>query len=59
MPPEKTYRLLCFSLYHEDVALLEKLVAELRKRGVTRANKSMVVRAALAQLDVTKVPRNG
>lgn len=56
-PPDKTYKIVCISIYHEDVALLEKLVAELRRRGHTRANKSMVIRAALAQIDLTKVPK--
>jgi hypothetical protein len=40
----------CISLYHEDIARLEALVGELKRRGHTRANKSEVVRMALAKL---------
>ena len=36
---------------------LEELVRELKRQGYSKANKSLVIRAALAQLDVEKVPR--
>jgi len=44
------FKLVCISLYHEDIARLEALVGELKRRGHTRANKSEVVRLALAKL---------
>jgi hypothetical protein len=42
-----SYKLVCFSLYHEDIARLEQLVGELKRRGLGRVSKSQVVRMAL------------
>jgi hypothetical protein len=47
------FKLVCISLYHEDIARLEALVGELRRRGDARANKSQVVRLALRRLAVS------
>ena len=51
------YKVLCISLYTEDIAHLESLVAELKRRGHTKANKSQLIRAALAQVDLAKIPK--
>jgi hypothetical protein len=51
------YKVVCISLYTEDIAQLEELVAELKRRGHTKANKSQVIRAALDQIDLDKVPK--
>lgn len=51
------YKVVCISLYNEDIARLEALVAELKKRGHTKANKSQVIRAALDQIDLSRIPR--
>ena len=51
------YKVVCLSLYTEDIEKLNSFVAELKKRGHTKANKSQVVRAALEQLDVSRVPK--
>jgi hypothetical protein len=51
------YKIVCISLYNEDIERLEKLVQELKKRGHTKANKSQVIRAALDQIDLAKVPK--
>jgi hypothetical protein len=32
------------------------MVAELKKRGHTKANKSQLIRLALSQLDLDKIP---
>ena len=50
------YKIVCISLYTEDIARLEALVGELKRRGHTKANKSQVIRAALDQLDISKIP---
>ncbi|HUS66930.1 MAG TPA: hypothetical protein VMZ28_20470 [Kofleriaceae bacterium] len=57
--PEKPthYKVVCISLYTEDIAHLEALVKELKKRGHTKANKSQVIRAALDQIDLSKIPK--
>lgn len=51
------YKIVCISLYNEDIDRLESLVKELKRRGHTKANKSQVIRAALDQIDLTKIPR--
>ena len=48
--PRNRFKLVCISLYHEDIARLEALVGELKRRGNARANKSQVIRLALAKL---------
>jgi hypothetical protein len=57
--PEKPthYKVVCISLYTEDIENLETLVAELKRRGHTKANKSQLIRAALAQVDLAKIPK--
>jgi hypothetical protein len=51
------YKVVCISLYNEDIEHLETMVAELKRRGHTKANKSQLIRAALAQVDLTKIPK--
>ncbi|HTM23156.1 MAG TPA: hypothetical protein VL172_21695, partial [Kofleriaceae bacterium] len=50
------YKICCISLYVEDIERLEKMVAELKRRGHTKANKSQLIRLALSQLDLDKIP---
>jgi len=50
------YKIISISLYTEDITRLEQLVRELKRRGHYKANKSQVIRAALAQLNLDKVP---
>ena len=51
------YKVVCISLYNEDIQNLEMMVAELKRRGHTKANKSQLIRAALAQVDLGKIPK--
>ena len=51
------YKVVCISLYNEDIERLKGLVAELKRRGHTKANQSQVIRAALDQIDLEKVPK--
>lgn len=51
------YKVVCISLYNEDIDRLETMVAELKRRGHTKANKSQLIRAALAQVDLAKIPK--
>jgi hypothetical protein len=51
------YKIVCISLYNEDLVRLEALVAELKRRGHTKANRSQLIRAALDQVDLAKVPK--
>lgn len=51
------YKVVCISLYNEDIENLERMVAELKRRGHTKANKSQLIRAALSQVDLAKIPK--
>jgi hypothetical protein len=50
------YKVVCISLYTRDIENLEATVAELKRRGYTKANKSQLIRIALGQLDIDKLP---
>lgn len=59
-PPEKAekpthYKVICISMYTKDLEELDAKVGELKKRGWTKANKSQLIRLALAQLDMDKL----
>lgn len=51
------YRVVCISLYNDDIARLDAAVRELKRRGHTKASRSSVLRAAMLQVDLAKVPR--
>src|SRR5215472_3997875 len=51
------YKVICISLYTKDLERLDALVDELKSRGITKANRSALIRVALEQLDLDKVPR--
>ena len=50
------YKVICISLYTKDIENLTETVAELKRRGHTKANKSQLIRIALSQLDIDKIP---
>jgi hypothetical protein len=52
------YKVVCISLYNDDIERLEKLVEMLKRKGHTKANKSQVIRAALEQIDLDKIPKS-
>jgi len=51
------YKVICISMYTKDLDRLDELVEELKGRGITKANRSALIRVALEQLDLDKVPR--
>jgi hypothetical protein len=51
------YKVICISMYTKDLERLDSLVEELKARGVTKASRSALIRAALDQVDLDKVPR--
>jgi hypothetical protein len=57
-PKPSHYKIVSISLYNEDIERLDTMVAELKKRGHYKANKSQLIRYALAQLDVAKIPKD-
>jgi hypothetical protein len=57
-PKPTHYKIVCISLYTDDIERLERMVGTLKSRGHTKANKSQLIRAALDQVDLDKVPRS-
>ena len=59
MPQEKPkhYKVICISMYTKDLERLDELVNELKGRGNTKASRSALIRAALDQVNLDKVPR--
>lgn len=50
------YKVICISMYNRDIEELEAKVAALKRRGWTKANKSQLIRLALSQVDLDKLP---
>ena len=55
-PRPTHYKVICISMYTRDIEELDAKVAELKRRGWTKANKSQLIRLALAQLDLDALP---
>jgi hypothetical protein len=53
----KHYKVICISMYTRDLERLDDLVEDLKSRGVTKASRSALIRAALDQVDLDKIPR--
>lgn len=51
------YKVICISMYTKDLARLDEMVDVLKAKGVTKANRSALIRAALEQVDLDKIPR--
>ena len=61
-PPQQTekachYKVICISLYLDDLARLDAKVEQLKARGLTKANRSALIRFALDEVDLDKVPK--
>ncbi len=52
----RTFRLVTFSFYEEDVARLDALLEQAKKNGHKRVSRSQIVRLALRQVDVGDLP---
>lgn len=51
------YKVICISMYTQDLDKLDQLVGDLKARGYTKANRSALIRAALEQVDLSRVPK--
>ncbi len=51
------YKVICISLYNEDLERLDGMVDTLKERGFTKASRSALIRAALDQVDLSKIRR--
>ncbi len=51
------YKVICISMYTKDLEKLDEMVDTLKKKGLTKANRSALIRAALDQVDLERVPK--
>jgi hypothetical protein len=51
------YKVICISMYTEDLKHLDAMVDALKSRGLTKANRSALIRYALENIDLDQVPR--
>lgn len=51
------YKVICISMYTEDLKRLDRMVEELKARGLTKANRSALIRYALGEVDLDRVPK--
>jgi hypothetical protein len=51
------YKVICISMYTDDLKRLDGMVEELKSKGLTKANRSALIRYALAEVDLERVPK--
>jgi hypothetical protein len=51
------YKVICISMYTNDLRRLDEMVDSLKARGLTKANRSALIRYALSAVDLDQVPR--
>jgi hypothetical protein len=51
------YKVICISMYTDDLKRLDAMVDKLKSRGLTKANRSALIRYALGEVDLDAVPR--
>ncbi|MFO0555564.1 MAG: hypothetical protein U0271_44715 [Polyangiaceae bacterium] len=51
------YKVICISMYTDDLRKLDDMVDELKARGLTKASRSALIRHALSSVELDKVPR--
>jgi hypothetical protein len=51
------YKVICISMYTDDLKRLDSMVEALKARGLTKANRSALIRYALGEVDLDRVPK--
>ena len=51
------YKVICISMYTDDFKRLDEMVDALKARGLTKANRSALIRYALGDVNLDSVPR--
>ena len=51
------YKVICISMYMDDLKRLDGMVETLKSRGLTKANRSALIRYALGGVDLDRVPK--
>ena len=57
-PKPDHYEVICISMYKEDLARVDAMVSELKTSGHRKMSRSGLIRFALDQVDVSKLPRS-
>lgn len=52
------YKVISISMYNDDIEKIDAMVKQLKKMGHTKANRSALIRFALDQVDIEKMPRS-
>lgn len=51
------YKVICISMYTDDLKRLDEMVDTLKARGLTKANRSALIRYALGEVKLDEVPK--
>jgi len=51
------YKVICISMYTDDLKRLDGMVESLKARGLTKANRSALIRYALSGVNLEQVPK--
>ncbi|HSC88550.1 MAG TPA: hypothetical protein VLC09_14810 [Polyangiaceae bacterium] len=51
------YKVICISMYTKDLKRLDDMVDSLKAKGMTKANRSALIRYALGEVDLDQVPQ--
>lgn len=51
------YKVICISMYTKDLKRLDDMVDTLKAKGMTKANRSALIRYALSGVDLDRVPQ--
>lgn len=57
-PVDVDYQVICISLYDEDLASLDQKVQKLKASGHRKMSRSALIRFALDQVDLSKLPKS-
>ncbi len=57
-PKADHYEVICISLYKEDLARLDAMVAELKQNGHRKMSRSALIRFALDTADLSALPKS-
>lgn len=51
------YKVICISMYTKDLDHLDNMVESLKAKGMTKANRSALIRYALGEVNLDQVPQ--
>jgi hypothetical protein len=51
------YKVICISMYTKDLKNLDDMVESLKAKGMTKANRSALIRYALGEVNLEEVPQ--